>query len=1209
MLLKIVEWDSQKVTVVSLSTIESFETLRDRLREKLGLISLDDYSLYLRTVDNNCGEKIEWKRTLTDCGLRNGDFLILRQNPATAFAYVDDQPAVRSVPGIGGPLAKADACIVASPVVASTSPGDQPPPSASRYVDIPDPVSRRPRSCLGGGVFGRAYKMLDTVTSRVVVVKEIPCPGRAALDRAVREALRQAKLRHPSVLACHDLFHGPETDAGDQPANVLLQWVGEGPERRVHLLVGDFGEAQAMEGRTRLHTLAGTDFFCPPEMLLPPQGGAGLPGYTQRADWFSGGLVLACLFGGLTSAALSRALAPLAPWQMAPADLHRAIRGCLEAPAVPGVVPARPALVEAILGMLSFDPAARPGPEAILTRLYAPPAPAALLTRSPSGTGAPGQRPGPPALPVLDLAELMNITDMSRRPPRPRTRLGDQPPGTPGSTPSASTSSGRAAYLMTMRATGRQVVAKEIACRGEAAAAALEARAARVVEALRAGPGAPPGSLLLPVGICRCCRDAEGRQVVCLATEFCPLGNMDALVGAMKPPERRAAARGLVEALAWMQARRVAHGALKPANLVFRPAPAPLAPPTAPPAPVVPMLALCDFADARCCPAPGAAPTAEAAPGDEAPPSHEAAPAFAAPEEFPPPPSPDGTPAPAPAGPAAPDARADLFAGGLLLACLLGPMTGPQLNELLGGARYPWQLAEHELVGALCARLSTAGLEGPLVDGVAGLLARDPALRPAALARCAAALGAAMPPVAATSPVAPGSEGASGGGGGAAALAEGLAGLQGRLAGVEEAHRRLAAQAADSRELAQRLAAENGSDLQEALARMAGAEAGLQAVQQEVRALQADLGAAVGGIQSLQAHQQRQEQAIEGQALLQARAAAECRQELADLRTRFAQLLEPAPAPRGLAVKTDPVTGQLGLSWLPVGGPGWLPVRYQVRMRARRAGEAGPGAPDEWTPVYVGPGCGCPVPQAACDREAPTLFIVSALRGLVEGPPSDPPVAFRLPKVEFRYHHDLDEQGLLYYIGTQGLTQPWRNPAEAGWVTATRSSNGSGRASDAAGRSPNNSQTGSGPGQWWCFDLGPGRLVTVARYTLRHAAHPGNVEYRLASWRLEGSRDGAQWATLDEHHAEVRALPACPDATATFVVGPPPPGAGPLLPARYVRVLMTGPSPNGGLYLHLSGFELYGTLAEVPTAPTAAPPAAAQGPAAQPATPLPKHEG
>ncbi|KAJ4459427.1 putative E3 ubiquitin-protein ligase HECTD1 [Paratrimastix pyriformis] len=224
--------------------------------------------------------------------------------------------------------------------------------------------------------------------------------------------------------------------------------------------------------------------------------------------------------------------------------------------------------------------------------------------------------------------------------------------------------------------------------------------------------------------------------------------------------------------------------------------------------------------------------------------------------------------------------------------------------------------------------------------------------------------------------------------------------------------------------------------------------------------------------------------------------------------------------------------------------------------------------------VYTGPECRCRYrfpPVDAFDPEA--RFVVVAMRGLTESGPSAPATCTRPGKM-FTYERDMDDRGLFYYIGTQGRTQPWRNPALAGWVIATRSSEYYGKASDLTGRQPCDSYTSNKPNSWWRVDLGAERLFTPTRYTLRHSNHPSNVEYRLQSWRLEGSVDGADgsWRTLDVHTNEPNAF-ARPDAMATFAVAPER-----AFPARRFRVLMTGPSPNGFHCLMLSGLEMYGSL-------------------------------
>ncbi|KAJ4459420.1 hypothetical protein PAPYR_4463 [Paratrimastix pyriformis] len=159
-----------------------------------------------------------------------------------------------------------------------------------------------------------------------------------------------------------------------------------------------------------------------------------------------------------------------------------------------------------------------------------------------------------------------------------------------------------------------------------------------------------------------------------------------------------------------------------------------------------------------------------------------------------------------------------------------------------------------------------------------------------------------------------------------------------------------------------------------------------------------------------------------------------------------------------------------------------------------------------------------------------------AMRGLAEGGSSAPASCTRPGPVPLTSSHPHPPGGLQWLCSATTTTwtsgacftpeAPRAAPGLAGWVTATRSSEGrSGKASDLTGRQPCNSFTNNQPTpSWW---LGAGRLFTPTRYTLRHSNHPGNVEHRLQSWRLEGSVDGADgsWRTLDEH-TEPNALAA-----------------------------------------------------------------------------------
>ncbi|KAJ4458075.1 hypothetical protein PAPYR_6346 [Paratrimastix pyriformis] len=289
---------------------------------------------------------------------------------------------------------------------------------------------------------------------------------------------------------------------------------------------------------------------------------------------------------------------------------------------------------------------------------------------------------------------------------------------------------------------------------------------------------------------------------------------------------------------------------------------------------------------------------------------------------------------------------------------------------------------------------------------------------------------------------------------------------------------------------------------------------------------------------------------------------AQAKEQLANVQSRLDLLLTPPPTPEGLEATWDEASKQVAIVWRPAVPPAHLaaaaapvaaaccaappvPTGVRYRVHAAKAGHDDlPGVV-----VYTGPECRCGYTFPPGQKEA--RFTVVAVRGLAESGPSAPATCVNPdPSIVFTYDHDMDERGLFYYIGTQGRTQPWQNPAEAGWVTATHFQ-------DYVGK----------------VDLGARRLFAPTRYTLRHSNIRSYVEDRLQSWRLEGSPDGTNWWTLDEHTNEPNAIPARADAMATFTVQP-----AQAFPARFFRVLMTGPNPAGDNELSLSGFELYGTL-------------------------------
>lgn len=172
-------------------------------------------------------------------------------------------------------------------------------------------------------------------------------------------------------------------------------------------------------------------------------------------------------------------------------------------------------------------------------------------------------------------------------------------------------------------------------------------------------------------------------------------------------------------------------------------------------------------------------------------------------------------------------------------------------------------------------------------------------------------------------------------------------------------------------------------------------------------------------------------------------------------------------------------------------------------------------------------------------------------------------------ELEFNYEADLDENGILYHIGTHGKTHPWVNPAESGLVNVEASSlqHNSKEASSVVGRELVRCVTQPNPNQWFMIDLLERRVVPKL-YTLRHYSTYDTEALR--NWQLEGSNDGTNWIILRKHvndstlvakgQAHTWELSGVEESFSMF------------------RVFMTGKNSNDHWYLSLSGFEIYGTL-------------------------------
>ena len=181
--------------------------------------------------------------------------------------------------------------------------------------------------------------------------------------------------------------------------------------------------------------------------------------------------------------------------------------------------------------------------------------------------------------------------------------------------------------------------------------------------------------------------------------------------------------------------------------------------------------------------------------------------------------------------------------------------------------------------------------------------------------------------------------------------------------------------------------------------------------------------------------------------------------------------------------------------------------------------------------------------------------------------------------LNFTHQHDFDENGLLYWIGTNGKSAyDWVNPGLHGLVVVTSSEGRNlpyGKLEDILSREPAalNCHTNDDRRAWFAIDLG--LWIIPSAYTLRHARGYGRSALR--NWQFQVSKDGVNWTTLF-NHTDDQSLND-PGSTGTWnlnTIEDEKQGW------RHIRLQQGGKNASGQThYLSLSGFELYGTVTGV----------------------------
>ncbi|XP_052267734.1 E3 ubiquitin-protein ligase HECTD1-like isoform X2 [Dreissena polymorpha] len=181
--------------------------------------------------------------------------------------------------------------------------------------------------------------------------------------------------------------------------------------------------------------------------------------------------------------------------------------------------------------------------------------------------------------------------------------------------------------------------------------------------------------------------------------------------------------------------------------------------------------------------------------------------------------------------------------------------------------------------------------------------------------------------------------------------------------------------------------------------------------------------------------------------------------------------------------------------------------------------------------------------------------------------------------VTFTHQQDFDQNGLIYWIGTNGKSnQEWINPAQYNLVVVTSSDGRNlpyGKLEDILSRDSSalNCHTNDDKKAWFAIDLGVWIIPTS--YTLRHSRGYGRSALR--NWQFQVSKDGQAWVTLFDHKHD-NGLNE-PGSTASWPLEAPKDES---QGWRHIRIHQMGKNAsNQTHYLSLSGFEIYGKVTGV----------------------------
>jgi E3 ubiquitin-protein ligase HECTD1 len=189
-------------------------------------------------------------------------------------------------------------------------------------------------------------------------------------------------------------------------------------------------------------------------------------------------------------------------------------------------------------------------------------------------------------------------------------------------------------------------------------------------------------------------------------------------------------------------------------------------------------------------------------------------------------------------------------------------------------------------------------------------------------------------------------------------------------------------------------------------------------------------------------------------------------------------------------------------------------------------------------------------------------------------------MSFVICRLTFSYAHDFDDNGILYYLGTQQYKTPYEHPETLNQVKIRPDKFYCGTPQQAFSHNMPKEQN-------WLEKAQPDSFMEIeflnyavmpSAYTIRHG-YPIRG-HAIRNWRFEAkiSRDDLEWVVLRHHKNDTTIQGIDMNETATFFLPEEPLVQNKNKYFKIFRIYQDGQTESNSCYLMISGFELYGHL-------------------------------